>query len=91
MRFEWDFQKAIANLHKHKVSFEEAIEAFFDSTALDEFDEEHSQEETRHTLIGMSSKRLLFVVYTEPTEGIVRIISARKAEAKYRKYYEEQF
>lgn len=86
--------KANLNLIRHRISFEEACEAFFDPNAIDDFDVEHSVSETRYNLIGLSSRRLLFVVHTEKkeTEGevIVRIISARKAEKKHRSLYEQQ-
>ena len=90
MRFEWNPDKAKRNLILHKVSFEEAIESFFDPNALDDFDELHSEQETRYNLIGMSSRRLLFVVYSEPAEEIVRIISARKADRKHEKIYGDE-
>lgn len=89
MRFEWDPDKAKRNLLSHKVSFEEAIEAFFDPNAVDDFDELHSNQETRYNLIGMSSRRLLFIVYSEPAIDTVRIISARKADRKHEKIYGE--
>lgn len=89
MRFEWDPDKAKRNLLSHKVSFEEAIEAFFDPNAVDDFDELHSNQETRYNLIGMSSRRLLFIAYSEPAIDTVRIISARKADRKHEKIYGE--
>ncbi len=88
MRFEWDPDKAATNLKRHRVSFEEAVEAFFDPTAVDDFDPEHSLEETRFNLIGLSSRRLLFVVYTQPEDDVIRIVSARKAEKKQQGIYE---
>lgn len=90
MRFIWDASKAARNSRRHKVSFEEAMEAFFDRNAVDDYDATHSDEETRFNLIGLSSRRLLFVVYTEPEEGTVRIVSARKAEGKHQRIYEYQ-
>ena len=71
------------------VSFEEAVESFFDPDAADDCDDEHSDYETRYNLIGLSSHRLLFVVYTEPADDVVRIVSARKAEKKHRRIYEQ--
>ena len=84
MRFEWSASKAAANLAKHGVGFEEAVEAFFDSNAVTDFDAQHSDDEQRFYLIGFSSRRLLFVIYSERDENdeIIRLISARKAEAK---------
>lgn len=87
VRFEWDPDKAAINRKCHKVSFEEALEAFFDPNAVDDFDADHSGEEVRYNLIGLSSRRLLFVVYTQPEEDVIRLISARKAEKKHRRIY----
>lgn len=92
MIFEWDINKAALNIKLHGVSFDEAIEAFYDPNAIQEFDYEHSIEEERFYLIGFSSRRLLFVIYAErETNGeTIRIISARKAEAKYQQEYETE-
>ncbi len=90
MRFEWDESKAVSNLKRHRVSFEEAVESFLDPNALDNFDVVHSDNESRYNLIGLSSRRLLFIVYAEPEEGLIHLISARKAEKKHRKIYEQQ-
>lgn len=89
MEFEWDPRKAAGNLRKHRVSFDEAIEAFFDENAVEFFDDEHSEDEVRFQLVGLSSVRLLFVGYTARSESI-RIITARKANAKQARYYNEQ-
>jgi uncharacterized DUF497 family protein len=86
--FEWDAEKAASNLKKHGVSFEEAESVFMDSFGLEELDEEHSQEEVRWVLIGLSSSlRVLVTVYTERGSKI-RLISSRKADAKERKAYQ---
>lgn len=75
----------------HGVSFNEAVEAFFDPNAVEGFDAEHSKNENRFYIIGFSSRRLLYVVYAERGKGdIIRIISARKAEQKKQKEYEER-
>ncbi len=90
MRFDWDSDKAEINFGRHQVTFEEAIEAFFDPQAVDEYDADHSVYEHRYNLIELSSRRHLFVVYTEPEDGVIHIISARKAEKKHQKIYEGQ-
>jgi uncharacterized protein len=90
VRFEWDKNKAELNWKRRQIRFEEAVEAFFDPNAIDDFDLGHSIEEARFNLIGFSSRRLLFIVYSQPEEDVVRIISARKAEKKHQKTYEEQ-
>jgi uncharacterized protein len=89
MEFEWDKEKAIANFKKHGVSFEEAALAFFDENAVELFDEMNSEDEIRYQLIGISNTRLIFVAYTARNEKI-RIISARKANAKQIRIYNEQ-
>ena len=73
MKFEWDDEKARANLEKHGVSFGEATEAFYDPNALEDYDSKHSNEEERFFIIGMSSRRLLYVVYAERAGDVVRI------------------
>ena len=88
MRFEWDDEKAISNLEKHGVSFGEATEVFYDPHALEEYDPRHSASESRFVIIGLSSRRLLYVVYVERTADIIRIISARKANKSEQRFYE---
>jgi uncharacterized DUF497 family protein len=90
MRFEWDAHKAEVNIERHGISFEEAVAAFFDSDALDDYDSEHSLCERRYNLIGLSEHRLLFIVYAEPEDGVIRIVSARRAEKKHRRIYEQK-
>jgi len=86
--FEWDFKKAKTNIEKHGVSFEEASTAFRDPLSLTIDDPLHSRDEERWVLIGMSyNNHLLVIVHTERRNNI-RIISARKATKKERKYYE---
>jgi len=87
----WDEKKAEENLRNHAVAFDEAQEVFFDPNALDVLDSEHSTPQQPHyNIIGLSSRRLLFVAYTELEDTTIWLISARKAEAKYRKLYEEE-
>ncbi|RZB38475.1 MAG: uncharacterized protein SRB2_00223 [Desulfobacteraceae bacterium Eth-SRB2] len=86
--FEWDFKKAKTNIEKHGVSFEEASTAFRDPLSLTIDDPLHSRDEVRLVLIGISyNNHLLVIVHTERGDNI-RIISARKATKKERKYYE---
>ncbi len=89
MNFEWDEEKAASNLEKHGVSFEEATSVFSDPLYVDFVDPDHSDEEQRYLIIGMSeTTRLLIVSYTE-RDGVVRIISARELTAGERRVYEE--
>ena len=89
IKFQWDSAKAAANLKKHRVSFEEAKSVFYDEFAVQYFDEEHSDEEERFLLLGMSSgARLLIVCHCEHEHGgIIRIISARKATRREGAFY----
>jgi uncharacterized DUF497 family protein len=88
MRFEWDANKAASNFVKHGVSFNEAIEVFYDPNTVAARDDAHSGDDTRFLMIGFSSRRLLFVVYAETDRKSVRIISARKPTRLERKIYE---
>ena len=89
MRFEWDPVKAASNAKKHKVTFELAKSVFYDDFAVQFFDEEHSTDEDRFLLLGMSSDaRLLLVCHCEREDGdVIRIISARKATENEAHYY----
>jgi len=88
--FEWDTGKAEANLHKHQVSFDEAQTVFTDDFSVAILDPDHSDEEDRLIIIGMSNKRrLLVVIYTERGKNI-RLISARKATHAEHEKYENQ-
>ena len=88
VRFEWGDAKAAANLRKHRVSFDEVAEVFYDPNAFGHYDSEHSDEEARFFIIGLSSKRLLYVVYAERAGDVLRLISARRADQLERKIYE---
>ena len=92
VRFKWDPNKNALNQKKHGVSFNEAKGVFYDSSALLIDDPEHSDEEDRFILIGLSFNLKLLVVchcYRE-NDKIIRIISARKAKRYERKQYEEK-
>jgi uncharacterized DUF497 family protein len=90
VQFEWDLQKARANLQKHDVSFDEAVTVFNDSAAVIFDDETHSAEEHREIIIGNSIlNRLLVISFTERDDERLRIISARKATKLERRDYEE--
>ena len=89
MNFEWDDKKNEANLKKHKISFNEAVLVFYDPFA--QIEESTKAEEQRLTIIGSIEKGVVFVVYIEKKGSSVRIISARKAKKKERKFYEAQW
>jgi uncharacterized DUF497 family protein len=87
--FVWDRTKAELNLKKHKTSFDEAQTVFSDPNARMIFDPEHSGDEDRFILLGISSGLRLLVVchcYIED-DMVIRIISARKANRNEQKQY----
>jgi len=81
LRIEWDENKNRANRHKHGISFEEAETVFADDHALLIADPEHSDNEDRFILLGMSSSLRIMVVFHcyRVQDDVIRIISARKA------------
>jgi uncharacterized DUF497 family protein len=89
IEFEWDPAKARSNFKKHGVSFEEARSIFYDEYAIQFDDKENSEGENRFLMLGLSNElRVLIVCHCERRSGeIIRIISARKATRKERKYY----
>ena len=88
MEFEWNPAKAAANLKKHGVSFGEAATVFGDTSSVTAPDPDHSTEEDRYIMVGMSERsRLLMVAYAERGERI-RIISARELTRMEREAYE---
>jgi hypothetical protein len=89
IRFEWDPTKAAANLRKHGVSFDEAQTVFEDEEALILPDPDHSDTEDRFVLLGASlSRNVLAVVHCKRAGGgVIRIISARKADRHERATY----
>lgn len=91
IKFEWDTNKANLNLKKPGVSFYEAKSVFYDEFAIQFFDDENSSpSEDRFLILGMSNEsRILVVCHCEREQGsTIRIISARKATSKERKFYE---
>jgi uncharacterized DUF497 family protein len=89
MQFEWDKNKAARNIIKHGVSFEEAATVFGDPLS-DTFDDpDHSAEERRFVIIGMSEKGRMLIVSHTDDEETVHIISARELTRGERVFYEE--
>ena len=90
LQFEWDEIKAIANVQKHGICFEEATTVFGDFNAITIFDVEHSDEEDRFVDIGLSANgRILVVAYTDRGTRI-RIINCRKATPAERRQSERR-
>lgn len=90
MKFEWDNQKALSNIKKHGISFEEASTAFGDFLSIVIEDPMHSKNENRFILIGRSIEANTLVVVHIEKSDVIRIISARKATKNEQKVYEEQ-
>lgn len=89
LRFEWDPAKNRANIGKHNISLAEAQSAFYDEQALVFDDPDHSDDEDRFILLGLSAKaRVLVVCHCfRESETTVRIISARKADGEEERDY----
>lgn len=89
LTFTWDERKADANFRKHRVRFEEAQTVFQDENALLFSDPDHSEDEDRFLLLGISfSLRVLVVCHCyRESEGVVRLISARKADRQEQQRY----
>jgi uncharacterized DUF497 family protein len=88
-QFEWDAAKAVRNLKKHGVSFEEAVSVFADPLALIYDDPDHSTSEKRAIIVGRSTQGALLVVGFTDRSDRVRIITARTATARERRHHEE--
>jgi uncharacterized DUF497 family protein len=88
--FKWDRRKATANLTKHGIDFHEAATVLNDTLSTTYPDADHSSAaEPRFVTIGMSERNgILVVVHAEQREAI-RIITARRATRRERKFYEE--
>ena len=93
MTFEWDENKNHINQRKHGISFEEVQTVFEDAYAILFDDPDHSDEEERFLIIGMSSAKGVCIVSHcyRGTDEVIRIISARKATRTERSVYDEQF
>ena len=89
LTFLWDPKKAQQNVKKHKVSFQEAASVFFDENAMEFFDEDHSVDEERFLMLGISFRlRLLVVSYAVCDKARqIRLISVRKATKNESKAY----
>lgn len=88
LSFEWDPAKARENVRKHGVSFDEARTVFSDDQAILLHDPDHSADEDRFVLLGLSAQlRVLVVVHAYRQDDVVRLISARKATPTERAQY----
>ena len=90
MEFEWDPKKEAKNIRRHKVTFREAATVFGDTLSITVPDPDHSEDEDRYIIIGLSQRhRLLMVSHTERGEW-TRIISARPLTPTELEAYEEE-
>ena len=89
-KFEWDPDKAEANQKKHGVSFEEGITVFGDPLSMNMSDLDHSEDERRYIVLGLSDDHRVLVVCYAEIEERTRIISARRATRSERNSYEEK-
>ena len=89
LRFEWDESKNRINKRKHGVTFEEAQTVFWDENAIRYFDPDHSEDEDRFIILGVSfSLRVIVVCHCfRADDTVIRIISARKADKQEAKDY----
>ena len=88
--FEWNKLKSLVNKRKHGVSFEEAKTVFYDERAIQFDDPDHSENEDRFIMVGLSFRlRILVVSHCERDVDVIRIISARKATRHEVRHYEE--
>jgi len=92
LQFEWDPKKDKANTKTHGVSFQEARTAFYDENAIRFFDPDHSEDEDRFILLGVSFKlRVLVVCHCfRESETVIRLVSARKADKDEKHEYWRQ-
>ena len=89
LTFEWDDAKASANMRKHGVRFEEAATAFGDALSSTVADPDHSLDEDRFILLGVTERNRLVVVSHTVRGDTIRLINARPATARERRGYEE--
>ena len=89
IKFTWDERKAESNQEKHGISFNEAESVFHDEYARLEYDPDHSEDEDRFLLLGMSRSLRILVVFHcyREAEMVIRIISARKATKNEQRQY----
>ena len=88
MRFEWEADKAAANVKKHHVSFDEAATVFYDPLAATFRDPDHSDDESRFVTVGDSARDRLLILCHAERGAATRLISARRATARERKRHE---
>jgi len=88
MKYEWDENKRIINLKKHGIDFQESHE-IFNNPMLTKIDRSPDYGEDRYIGLGVTHKCVVLIIFTEPNEEKIRIISIRKATKQERKIYEK--
>jgi len=88
MDFEWNVQKAKINVKKHDVSFEEVSSVFGDTLSITFPDPDHSIQEERYLIIGISNENRILVISHTYHSDTIRITSARQATKREQKFYE---
>jgi uncharacterized DUF497 family protein len=89
IEFVWDETKRVTNRRKHGIDFADVVEVFYDDLAYSMADPDHHTEQ-RFVLTGSDAfGRILVVIYTQPEDFTIRIISARRATTAERQYYEQ--
>ena len=89
MKYIWDRQKNETNVKKHELDFADAYKVF-ESPMLVDLDKREEYGEDRWIGVGLMENRVVVVVFTEPDEDTIRIISFRKATLSEREYYEQE-
>ena len=88
MEFEWDAEKELVNLQKHKVSFSEAVEAFFDPKGIQLVDRKHSTREPRFYWVGKSNQGRILTTWFTRRGSVIRIIGSAEWR-QFRRLYNE--
>jgi len=89
LKFEWDRRKAVLNIKKHGVSFEDAATAFGDPLSVTIHDPKHSDDEDRFLLLGETKDKKFVVVAHTDRKDTIRLINARPATRQEREDYEK--
>ena len=90
MKFIWDRRKNEANIKKHELDFADAY-MVFESPMLVSLDEREEYGEDRWIGVGLMENRVVVIVFTEPEEDTIRVISFRKATTDERNNYEQEY
>ena len=90
MQFDWEETNAASNLRTYNVAFEDATTVFDDPLAVIFYDKAHAGDDVRELIIGHAATQQLLVVVFAERRGVLRIIGARRATPRERKYHDER-